>query len=143
MAPHLTPPLPRLPQYPRAMTLGAVSHDGPTREQMAETSFSMTFVASGWKNRVARDQPHSDKPDHSLVARVSGVIGAEIIGISLSISIRIAVCKSLILDWICSELLYDYWSNLYFDAENLIWLKYHRAYLLCAETSLCITLKVV
>ena len=66
-------------QYPRLMTLGAVSHDGPTREQMAETSFSMTFVASGWKETAPRDQPHTDKPDQSLVARVgaAGSGGAE------------------------------------------------------------------
>ncbi|XP_043210522.1 saccharopine dehydrogenase-like oxidoreductase [Amphibalanus amphitrite] len=61
-----------LEKYPRAMTLGAVSHDGPTREQMAETSFSMTFVASGWKQKAPRDEQHSEKPDQSLVARVSG-----------------------------------------------------------------------
>ena len=67
------PPVPR--QYPRLMTLGAVSHDGPTREQMAETSFSMTFVASGWKEKVARDQPRTNKPDQTIVARVGGPMG--------------------------------------------------------------------
>jgi len=61
-----------LEKFPRFFTLGAVNHDGPTREQMTETRFSMTFVAEGWKDRVAQDEQHATKPDQKMTAKVSG-----------------------------------------------------------------------
>ncbi|XP_037080356.1 saccharopine dehydrogenase-like oxidoreductase [Pollicipes pollicipes] len=61
-----------LEKFPRFFTLGAVNHDGPTRQQMAETSFSMTFVAQGWKEKRPQDEQHTSPPDQTMVARVSG-----------------------------------------------------------------------
>lgn len=64
-------------KYPRFFTLGVFSHQGPSKQQLAETSFSETFFARGFSKEL-RDQ-HSEvgalrevQPDVLIVTNVSG-----------------------------------------------------------------------
>eukprot|EP00873_Tetraselmis_striata_P014793 jgi/Tetstr1/435057/TSEL_024027.t1 len=57
-------------RYPSLFSYGLFSHDGPTEEMMAQTRFSMTFVARGFKSGAPVQA--SDKPDMQIVTRVEG-----------------------------------------------------------------------
>ncbi|KAF9181224.1 hypothetical protein BGZ51_005584 [Haplosporangium sp. Z 767] len=64
-------------KHPRLFTLGTFSHEGPTKQQLAETSFSETFFAQGFSQELRSKYPNPDelrqvKPDVSIVTSVSG-----------------------------------------------------------------------
>jgi len=59
-------------EHPGFWTAGVFSHDGPSEEQMAKTSFSMTFHASGFTKESAAAGEISGTPDVKVVTRVSG-----------------------------------------------------------------------
>lgn len=62
-----------LKKYPSFFTAGNVSINGPTREQVSETSFEMTLVGHGWKEKLASptDEPRSP-PEQLIVGRWRG-----------------------------------------------------------------------
>jgi hypothetical protein len=64
-------------KHPRLFTLGTFSHEGPTNQQLAETSFSETFYAQGYSKELRDMHPNPEElrrvqPDVSLVTSVSG-----------------------------------------------------------------------
>ncbi|KAG0059185.1 hypothetical protein BGZ89_000590 [Linnemannia elongata] len=64
-------------KHPRLFTLGVFSHEGPTKQQLAETSFSETFYAQGYSKELRDKHPNPEdlrrvQPDVSLVTSVSG-----------------------------------------------------------------------
>ncbi|KAG0380327.1 hypothetical protein BGX24_009005 [Mortierella sp. AD032] len=64
-------------KHPRLFTLGTFSHEGPTKQQLAETSFSETFYAQGYSKELRDKHPNLEElrrvqPDVSLVTSVSG-----------------------------------------------------------------------
>ncbi|KAF9351061.1 hypothetical protein BGX34_000839 [Mortierella sp. NVP85] len=64
-------------KHPRFFTLGVFSHQGPTNQQLAETSFSETFFAEGFSKELRDQHPDPEalrqvKPDVSIVTSVSG-----------------------------------------------------------------------
>ncbi|KAF9205404.1 hypothetical protein BGZ49_004085 [Haplosporangium sp. Z 27] len=64
-------------KYPRLFTLGMFSHEGPSAQQLAETSFSETFYAQGFSKELRDQYPNAQElrkvqPDVSIVTSVSG-----------------------------------------------------------------------
>ncbi|KAF9993943.1 hypothetical protein BGZ65_010469 [Modicella reniformis] len=64
-------------KHPRLFTMGVFSHEGPTKQQLAETSFSETFFAEGFSKELRDKHPDIEtlrrvKPDVSIVTSVSG-----------------------------------------------------------------------
>ncbi|KAG0329430.1 hypothetical protein BG000_000083 [Podila horticola] len=64
-------------KHPRLFTMGIFSHEGPTDQQLAETSFSETFFAEGYSKAIREQHPNEGelrqvKPDVSIVTSVSG-----------------------------------------------------------------------
>lgn len=64
-------------KHPRLFTMGIFSHEGPTDQQLAETSFSETFFAEGYSKALQEQHPTEGelrriKPDVSIVTSVSG-----------------------------------------------------------------------
>lgn len=57
--------------YPRLFTFGVFSHQGPTEEQMAVSTFSIDFFAKGYKN-FDEQKSAQEKPDLRVHTRVSG-----------------------------------------------------------------------
>lgn len=62
-----------LKKYPSFFTVGAVSLDGPTRNQVSESSFEMTLVGHGWKDKLETptEEPRSP-PEQLIVGRWRG-----------------------------------------------------------------------
>jgi hypothetical protein len=64
-------------RHPRFFTLGLFSHQGPSQQQLAETSFSETFFARGF-SKALRDRHTKEgelrevQPDVLIVTNVSG-----------------------------------------------------------------------
>lgn len=61
-------------QYPKFFTLGFVSHEGPSEENMKKSKFSMTFFGQGWSKEEALSEPtdqHTTLPSKKIVTRVS------------------------------------------------------------------------
>lgn len=56
-----------LRKYPSIFTVGSVSLDGPTRTQVNETSFEMTLVGHGWKNKLKSPTEEPSSPPEPLV----------------------------------------------------------------------------
>ncbi|KAF9583376.1 hypothetical protein BGW38_009627 [Lunasporangiospora selenospora] len=61
-------------KYPKFFTLGLFSHEGPTDQQLAETSFSETFFAKGYSKELqAQYESEAElknvEPDVSIVTR--------------------------------------------------------------------------
>lgn len=62
-----------LKKYPSVFTVGNVSLDGPTRQQVNETSFEMTLVGHGWKNTLeSPTEEPSSRPEQLIVGRWRG-----------------------------------------------------------------------
>jgi len=64
-------------KHPRLFTMGTFSHEGPSDQQLAETSFSETFFAQGFSKELRDKHPNVEdlrqiKPDVSIVTSVSG-----------------------------------------------------------------------
>ncbi|KAG0048583.1 hypothetical protein BGZ83_006467 [Gryganskiella cystojenkinii] len=64
-------------KHPRLFTLGVFSHQGPSDQQLAETSFSETFFAKGYSAELqAKHTKHEEllsvEPDVEIVTSVSG-----------------------------------------------------------------------
>ena len=50
------------------------SHEGPKPELMENTHFSITFRASGWKEKLAEPtDTHSEPPNKEMITKVTGV----------------------------------------------------------------------
>lgn len=56
--------------YPGIFTLGGFTHEGPSREEMKQSTFSFTFYAKGYRNRP--EDATQEEPDMEVVTRVSG-----------------------------------------------------------------------
>jgi len=63
-------------KHPRFFTLGRFSHQGPSDQQLAETSFSETFFAKGYSAELQAKHKTEEllmvEPDVSIVTSVSG-----------------------------------------------------------------------
>lgn len=59
-------------KYPKVFSLGFVSHEGPSEEQLDNTTFTMTFYGEGWSERGATPEEHTAKPNKTMITRVSG-----------------------------------------------------------------------
>lgn len=57
-------------QYPKVFSLGYVSHEGPTEEQLDNTTFIMTFYGEGWSECGATPEEHTTKPNKTMITRV-------------------------------------------------------------------------
>ena len=56
---------------PKLFTMGSFSHEGPTEQQMKETSFSITMHGEGYSDgEISLNR--SDKPNKRITVRVSG-----------------------------------------------------------------------
>lgn len=53
--------------HPDWFTAGCFSHEGPTIEQMAHTSFEMTFYAEGHSGPFPEGGTYTDKPDKKVL----------------------------------------------------------------------------
>ena len=58
-------------KYPKFFTGGMFSHEGPTKKQLDETSFSITMYGEGYSDGDSRLN-RSDKPDKKISVCVSG-----------------------------------------------------------------------
>ncbi|XP_071963086.1 saccharopine dehydrogenase-like oxidoreductase [Antedon mediterranea] len=58
-----------LEKYPRVFSFGAFSHDGPSRQQMAKSSFTFTFYTEGFSSKQVEEK---GKHDLKMVTKVSG-----------------------------------------------------------------------
>lgn len=56
-----------LSTYPRLFTFGTFSHTGPPREAVRKSSFTMTFIGTGYSTKGA-----TGKPDKRIKTRISG-----------------------------------------------------------------------
>jgi len=61
-----------LEKYPKFFTFGFFSHEGPTREQMEESSFSFLFQGAGFSENAAQSGSLPTKPDGQIVTKVTG-----------------------------------------------------------------------
>ncbi|XP_073233864.1 saccharopine dehydrogenase-like oxidoreductase [Porites lutea] len=61
-----------LEKYPKFFTAGFFSHEGPTREQMAESSFSFIFHGAGFSEAAVQSGDLPAKPDGQIVTKVTG-----------------------------------------------------------------------
>ena len=59
-------------RYPRIFSFGVFSHTGPSEEQIAQTSFDMTFFGRGFSDAVAAGAGPGARPDREVVYRISG-----------------------------------------------------------------------
>lgn len=60
-------------KFPGLFTAGTFKKGGPTTAQIKGTSFSWTFLASGYSQKL--DDPeaqHDEAPDHKMVVKISG-----------------------------------------------------------------------
>lgn len=50
-----------------------ISHEGPKKEAMENSHFSITFIAKGWSEKLTEptDQ-HKDAPNKEMITKVSG-----------------------------------------------------------------------
>lgn len=61
-------------KYPKFFSAGAASHEGPKPEAMENSHFSITFQASGWKDKLAEPtDKHTDPPNKEMITKVTGV----------------------------------------------------------------------
>lgn len=59
--------------YPRICSLGFVSKDGVSDEQMNSSKFKMTFYAKGWDEKSTEPVDiYASPPNKTLIARVTG-----------------------------------------------------------------------
>jgi len=62
-----------LETYPKLFSFGVFDHKGPSKEQMDETSFSLTLAGKGWEDKMSEPTDvYVDDPTKQMVARVSG-----------------------------------------------------------------------
>lgn len=52
-----------LKSYPKIFSFGLFQEGGPTREQMRESTFTTTFWAEGWKDKLDVDEQHTEPPN--------------------------------------------------------------------------------
>lgn len=60
--------------HPRFFTCGNMSKEGPTRQQILETSFQMTFHGKGYKTKLSSPEQEPNKPpgEAKMTLKVSG-----------------------------------------------------------------------
>jgi short subunit dehydrogenase-like uncharacterized protein len=62
-----------LENYPKIFSFGVFDHDGPSKEEMAETSFTLTLAGRGWDDKLAEPTDvYKEDPNKELIVRVSG-----------------------------------------------------------------------
>lgn len=86
-------------RFPKIFSLGFVSHEGPSEEEMEATTFTMTMQGRGWTEKLASatDQ-YKDSPDKKMTIRVSGTnpgYGATCVALLLSARTIIKETQSL------------------------------------------------
>lgn len=64
-------------QYPSLFSGGFISREAPDPKMCEKTSFSMTFKALGWTEKLAEStDKHTDPPNKTVITKVSGVAPA-------------------------------------------------------------------
>jgi short subunit dehydrogenase-like uncharacterized protein len=62
-----------LKDYPSIFTFGMFSKEGPSREQVAESSFQVIFIGKGWDEPLSGPTDEPQEPPHKvIVGRVRG-----------------------------------------------------------------------
>ncbi|KAI1289820.1 Saccharopine dehydrogenase-like oxidoreductase [Halotydeus destructor] len=62
-----------LSNYPHIISLGMISKNGPTREQVKSTSFQMTLIGRGWPGRLSSPTDElSGPPSEKIIGKVTG-----------------------------------------------------------------------
>lgn len=61
-----------LEKHPKFFSCGFFSHEGPTREQMAETSFSFVMKGAGYSKKAVQSGDAPAKLDCQIVTKVTG-----------------------------------------------------------------------
>jgi len=62
-----------LETYPKLFSFGVFDHEGPSKEQMAETSFALTLAGKGWEEKLSEPtDAYVNDPTKELKVRVSG-----------------------------------------------------------------------
>lgn len=60
-------------KFPGLFTAGTFKKGGPTQAQIKGTSFSWTFLATGYSQKLADPEaPHEEEPDQKMTVKVSG-----------------------------------------------------------------------
>ncbi|CAL8135489.1 unnamed protein product [Orchesella dallaii] len=60
--------------FPRLMSFGFVTHEGPSREEMDKLEFTVTLYGEGWADKLTEptDQ-HAEEPNKKKIVKVHGV----------------------------------------------------------------------
>ncbi|KAJ7337116.1 hypothetical protein OS493_009968 [Desmophyllum pertusum] len=61
-----------LEKYPKFFSFGLFSHEGPTKEQMDESSFSFAFHGAGYSQKAVQSGTLPAKPDGQIEIKVTG-----------------------------------------------------------------------
>ncbi|CAB3993569.1 saccharopine dehydrogenase-like oxidoreductase [Paramuricea clavata] len=61
-----------LEKYPKIFSFGLFSHEGPTKEQMDSTGFTMTFYAKGFSKDYEGEINSDSKMDKKIITRIVG-----------------------------------------------------------------------
>lgn len=62
-----------LEKYPKVFSFGSFDHEGPSKEEMENTSFSITLAGKGWEEILTEPtDEHKEPPKKKLITRVSG-----------------------------------------------------------------------
>ncbi|TKR87296.1 hypothetical protein L596_011713 [Steinernema carpocapsae] len=61
-----------LQNYPDQMTMGMFKRNGPSREQMEQTSFTYWILGTGWNEKLPLEQEHGEAPTVKKTARCDG-----------------------------------------------------------------------
>ncbi|GBN89125.1 Saccharopine dehydrogenase-like oxidoreductase [Araneus ventricosus] len=59
-------------KYPSFLSAGLFSKEGPSRQQIMESSTKVTFHADGWKKNVADSEKQLAKPDKKIKLTITG-----------------------------------------------------------------------
>ncbi|GAV05965.1 hypothetical protein RvY_16013 [Ramazzottius varieornatus] len=60
-------------KYPKAFSAGLFSHEGPTEQQIAHTSFLMKIIGYGYPTKLASsEEVHSGLPTKKIIVNVTG-----------------------------------------------------------------------
>lgn len=59
-----------LETFPSLFSGGLFTKNGPTRKQIAGSSFTMTFVGKGWSSKLPVSEQHKEKPDKTMKVQI-------------------------------------------------------------------------
>jgi len=62
-----------LEKYPKILSFGTFTKEGPSRKQIKESAFTTTLIGYGYEDKLDNpDQDHGGPPDRKLVVKVKG-----------------------------------------------------------------------